>query len=193
MLVFKESAVSRAGNLGAPTTFGFPTRRLLAFIIGFGQDALGICIEFSWEPLSSDYKLYLLDLLAMLWEWRDFPFTIPRVHGTHLLKWPRDSQMNVCWVPLRPSARKLEGAALWKGARNSKGHYSFEQKGSGNRFSVCFHLDGCWACADAKHCPVSSLLPSPRPWRAASSGMEAVLRDDDCKPCALVLCCWVIR
>lgn len=162
-----------------PPLLGFLPECCWLSAIGFGQDALGICIEFSWESLSNDYKLYILDILAMLWEWRDFPIAIPRVHGTRLCKWPCDNQMNVCWEPLRPSARKVEGTALWKRARNSKGHYSFEQEGSGKRFSSCFHLSRCWACADAKQCPVTSSLPSRLPWRATSSGLGAVLREDD--------------
>lgn len=124
----------------------------------------------------------------MFWEWRDLPFAIPRVYGTHLWKWPCDSQINVWWVPPRPSARKEEDAALWKKARNSKGCYSFEQKGSGKWFSHCFHLRRCWACAGAKQCSTIGLLPSQLPWRTTSLGIEAGPREANWRPCSLVLC-----
>lgn len=62
---------------------------------------------------------------------------------------------------------------LWTKARNAKGHYSCEQKGSGKRLSLCFHLSRCWACADAEWHPVTASPPCQLPWKGTAPGTEA--------------------
>lgn len=101
----------------------------------------------------SDYKQYILGSLLVFSGVKRPPFCSPQESMTLIYEnGPSDSQMNVCWAPLRLSARKVEGTTLWKRARNSRGHCSFEQKGCGKQFSLFpfeLALGICWCQASS--------------------------------------------